>query len=52
MQHSEELARSRQDLEQQRRQAKDKTEEVDAILRRAGEILAELIGQKYSLRYD
>jgi peptide methionine sulfoxide reductase MsrA len=52
MQHSEELARSRQDLEQQRRQAKDKTEEVDAILRIAGEILAELIGQKYSLRYD
>jgi DNA repair exonuclease SbcCD ATPase subunit len=52
MQHSEELARSRQDLEQQRRQAKDKTEEVDAILRRAGEILAELIDQKYSLRYD
>jgi DNA repair exonuclease SbcCD ATPase subunit len=52
MQHSEELARSRQDLEQQRRQAKDKTEEVDAILRRAGEILTGLIGQKYSLRYD
>jgi hypothetical protein len=52
MQHSEELARSRQDLEQQRRQAKDKTEEVDAILRRAGEILAGLLGQKYSLRYD
>jgi DNA repair exonuclease SbcCD ATPase subunit len=52
MQHSEELARSRQDLEQQRRQAKDKTEEVDAILRKAGEILAGLIGQKYSLRYD
>lgn len=52
MQHSEELARSRQDLEQQKRQAKDKTEEVDALLRRAGEILAELIGQKYSLRYD
>ena len=52
IQHSEELARSRQDLEQQRRQAKDKTEEVDAILRKAGEILAGLIGQKYSLRYD
>src|ERR671919_3059199 len=50
MQHSEELARSNQDLEQQRRQAKDKTEEVDALLRRAGEILSELVGQKYSLR--
>jgi peptide methionine sulfoxide reductase MsrA len=52
MQHSEELARSRQDLEQQRRQAKDKTEEVDSTLRSAAEILAELVGQKYSLRYD
>lgn len=52
IQHTEELARSRQDLEQQRRQAEDKTEEVDAILRRAVEILAELTGQKYSLRYD
>jgi DNA repair exonuclease SbcCD ATPase subunit len=52
IQHTEELARSRHDLEQQRRQAKDKTEEVDAILRRASEILAELTGQKYSLRYD
>jgi hypothetical protein len=39
-------------LEQQRRQAKDKKEEVDDILRRAGEILAQLTGQKYSLRYD
>lgn len=52
MQHTEELARSRKDLEQQRRQAKDKTEEVDATLRRAAEILIELTGQKYSLRYD
>lgn len=52
VQHTEELTRNRQDLEQQRRQAKDKTEEVDAVLSRAGEILAELTGQKYSLRYD
>ena len=52
IEHNEELRRSRQDLEQQRRQAKDKKEEVDAILRRAGEILAELTGQKYSLTYD
>jgi chromosome segregation ATPase len=52
IQLTEELARNRQDLEQQRRQAKDKTEEVDAILRRASEILAQLTGQKYSLRYD
>jgi peptide methionine sulfoxide reductase MsrA len=52
MQHAEELARSRQELEQQRRQAKEKTEEVNAILRKAADILVELTGQKYSLRYD
>jgi Skp family chaperone for outer membrane proteins len=52
MQYTEELARSRQELEQQRRQAKDKTEEVNAILRKAADILVELTGQKYSLRYD
>src|ERR687895_633760 len=52
MQHTEELARSRQELEQQRRQAKDKTEEVNVILRKAADILVELTGQKYSLRYD
>ena len=52
MQHTEELARSRQELEQQRRQAKDKTEEVNAIMRKAADILVELTGQKYSLRYD
>jgi DNA repair exonuclease SbcCD ATPase subunit len=52
MQYAEELARSRQDLEQQRRQAKDKTEEIDALLKRASEILAELTGHKYSLTYD
>ncbi len=51
-QHAEELARSRQDVEKQRRQAKDKIEEVDDILRRAGEKLSELTGQKYSVRYD
>jgi peptide methionine sulfoxide reductase MsrA len=52
IEQTEELTRSRQDLEQQGRQAKDKKKEVDAILRRAGEILAQLTGQKYSLRYD
>jgi DNA repair exonuclease SbcCD ATPase subunit len=49
VQYTEELARSRQDLDQQRRQAKDKTEEVNALLKRASEILAELTGHKYSL---
>ncbi|HJU96025.1 MAG TPA: hypothetical protein VJ643_08340 [Nitrososphaera sp.] len=52
IEHTEGLTRSKQDLEQQRRQAKDKKEEVDAILSRASEILAELTGKKYSLRYD
>jgi DNA repair exonuclease SbcCD ATPase subunit len=51
VQHAEGLARCRQDLEQQRQQAKDKSEEVDAILREASEILAQLTSQKYSLRY-
>lgn len=51
IEQTEELTSSRQDLEQQRRQAKDKKEEVDDILRRAGDILAQLTGQKYSLRY-
>ena len=51
VQHAEGLARCRQDLEQQRQQAKDKSEEVDAILSEASEILAQLTSQKYSLRY-
>jgi DNA repair exonuclease SbcCD ATPase subunit len=49
VQYTEELGRSRQDLDHQRRQAKDKTEEVNALLKRASEILAELTGHKYSL---
>ena len=52
VQYTEELARSRQDLDKQRRQAKDKTEEVNALLKRASELLAELTGHKYSLIYD
>ena len=52
IEHTEGLTRSKQDLEQKRRQAKDKKEEVDAILSRASEMLAELTGKKYSLRYD
>ncbi len=52
IEQTEGLTRSKQDLERQRGEAKDKKEEVDAILRKASEILAELTGQKYSLRYD
>nr|MDP9016671.1 hypothetical protein [Thermoproteota archaeon] len=52
MQHSEGLARSRLELEQEMRHLKDKTEELNAILNQAGEILAELTGRKYYLAYD
>jgi hypothetical protein len=52
MQHSEGLARSRLELEQEMRHLKTKTEEVNAILNQAGEILAELTGRKYYLAYD
>jgi hypothetical protein len=52
MQHSEGLARSRLELEREMRHLKDKTEEVNAILNQAGEILAELTGRKYYLAYD
>jgi hypothetical protein len=45
------LARSRLNLEQYRRQAKNKKEEVDVILREASDTLAELTGRKYSLKY-
>jgi len=50
--HTEELARRRQEMDQQMRQAKDKREEVNAILNQASEILAELTGRKYHLTYD
>lgn len=51
VQHEEELAKSRQNLEQQRRQITEKGSEVDVLLNEAGEILAGLAGQKYSLEY-
>jgi DNA repair exonuclease SbcCD ATPase subunit len=51
MQYTEELGRSRQELEQQRRQVKDKTEELHAILTQACEVLAELTGRKYYITY-
>jgi chromosome segregation ATPase len=50
-QHEEELARGRQILEQQKHQIVDKTAEVDALLKEAGKILADLAGQKYSLEF-
>jgi cell division septum initiation protein DivIVA len=51
MQHTEALARSRQNLEQHRRQAGNKKKEVDVILREAADTLAELTDRKYSLKY-
>lgn len=50
--HTEELARDKQELERQVRQSKDKTEEVSAILNQTGEILAELSGRRYYITFD
>ena len=50
-QHDAEVAKNRQLQEQQKRQVAEKTGEADALLKEAGEILAELTGQKYSLEY-
>jgi chromosome segregation ATPase len=50
-QHEEELAKKRQSLEMQKRQIAEKTGEVNALLKEAGEVLADLAGQKYSLEY-
>jgi cell division septum initiation protein DivIVA len=52
MQYTEELERNRLDLEQRRRQAKERAEEVNAILKQAGEILFQLTSKNYSLRYE
>lgn len=51
LQHGEELAKDTQNVEQQRRQIAEKNAEVGALLNEAGEILADLAGQKYSLEY-
>ena len=51
IQHEEELARKRQSLEMQKRQIAEKTGELNALLKQASEILADLSGKKYSLEY-
>jgi chromosome segregation ATPase len=51
IQHEEELSKKRQSLEMQKRQIAEKTGEVNALLKEASEILADLAGQKYSLEY-
>jgi chromosome segregation ATPase len=51
IQHGEELAKKRQSLEMQKRQIAEKTAEVNALLKEASEILADLAGQKYLLEY-
>ena len=51
IQHEEELAKKRQSLEMQKRQIAEKTGELNALLKQASEILADLSGKKYSLEY-
>jgi hypothetical protein len=51
LQHGEELAKGRQNLEQQKRQIADKNAEVGALLNEASGILVNLTGQRYSLEY-
>ncbi len=43
---------SRQRLEQHRRQAREKKDEVDALVAEAGKTLAELTGKKYFIQYQ
>jgi hypothetical protein len=50
-QHEGELAKGRQNMEQQKHQIAEKGSEIDVLLKEAGEILADLVGQKYSLEY-
>jgi DNA repair exonuclease SbcCD ATPase subunit len=47
----EELTKNRQNLAQQRCQIAEKNGEVSALLKEAGDILADLTGQRYSLEY-
>ena len=49
--YRENMAISRQRLEQYRRQAREKKEEVDALVKEAGKTLAELTGKKYLIKY-
>jgi hypothetical protein len=51
LQHEEELVRGRQNAEQQKRQIAEKGAELAAQLEEASAILADLVGQKYSLEY-
>ena len=50
-QHEDEMASNLQNLEQQKRQIAEKRIEIDEQLKEAGQILSDLIGQKYSLEY-
>lgn len=51
VQHEEELVKCRQDIDQQRRQIAEKNDELDALLKEASLILANLTGQKYLLEH-
>jgi chromosome segregation ATPase len=48
--HEEELSRRRQMMDQQKRQIAEKTQEIEALLKEASDILLGLTGQKYSLK--
>ncbi len=48
---SEQLERSRQELELQKRQTGEKKTEVDMALKEAADVLHDLTGQQYSLKY-
>jgi predicted nucleic acid-binding Zn-ribbon protein len=50
-QYRDALIRSRQNLEQHRQQAKEKRQEVDALLTETGKMLADLTGKTYSINY-
>ena len=50
-QHEEELTKGRENVEQQNRHISDKGIELDAQLKEASAILADLTGQKYLLQY-
>ena len=50
-QYQDGLTSSRQKLDQHRRQERERREEIDALLGEAGEILFELTGKRYSIKY-
>jgi hypothetical protein len=48
----ENLERTKKDLDQQRRLAKERHQEVDGLLSEASDILVDLTGRRYSIKYS